>query len=381
MAALDNAKSTMATLWTSCTERWPSEVEQTIQTTRRLADAQHVAVMPDVHLAHGFCIGTVLATRHLVYPSAVGNDIGCGMLALPFESDASAITEAGAHQLLRVLPRLVPASRQQQALITFNTDRPRLSHPWLDRVLCRDGAIQLGTLGSGNHFVELQRDTADGRLWLMVHSGSRGLGQAVSTHHLRLATQRSHGRAYLDVNTPGGLDYLNDLRITRAYARLNRVMIARALAFALKQYVSIEPDWTGTIHTGHNHARHERVGQDMMIVHRKGAAPALAGQISLIPGSMGTPSYHVIGLGHGGSLSSSSHGAGRRMDRATARRRISAEAMTRSMSGVWFNRSAAHQMRDESPQAYKDIDAVIAQQRDQVRVLRKLFPILSYKGS
>jgi tRNA-splicing ligase RtcB len=371
-----------AVLWTSCTERWSDDIARSINRTRRLKDARRVAVMPDVHLANTFCVGTVVQTTRLLYPSAVGSDIGCGMMAIPFHAKAEQLTERVAQTLLTLLPRLVPAQQQRRPAIELAKVRPRFSDPVIDRVLTTTGLRQLGTLGSGNHFLELQRDQANDRLWLMLHSGSRGLGQAVYEHHLRSATDRSQGVAYLDAESASGRRYLHDVRLARAYARLNRVIMARAVAFALNAIACIQPDWHSTIHTDHNHVRRERIDGDAedFYVHRKGAASAFAGQKSVIPGSMGTASYHVRGKGHLLSLRSSSHGAGRRMNRATARRSIDAARLKRSMSGVWFNASAATQLRDEGPAAYKDIEKIIQMQRDQVSVVRRLLPVLSYKG-
>lgn len=373
-------KKDLATLWTNCEARWPESVAALIQKARMLEDVEHVAVMPDVHLARGFCVGTVLATRRLIYPSAIGSDIGCGMLALPFNASAEVIHDRIARALLGLLPALVPSRRQQAPIVELHADRPRFSSPKLDRVLDREGQIQIGTLGSGNHFLELQRDVDDGRLWLMLHSGSRGLGQAVSSFHTQRATGRSLGRPFLDAETDAGRAYLHDLAITRAYARLNRLWMARAVAVALDELTHIEADWRQAIHTDHNHVQHETVACEKRWVHRKGAAPAWAGRLSVIPGSMGTASFHVQGRGHEPSLRSSSHGAGRQMDRATARNRISTRALQRAMRDVWFDQTRSRRLTDEAPQAYKDIDQVMSLQREQVRVVRRLTPVLNYKG-
>lgn len=351
-----------------------------INTTRKLKDASYVAVMPDVHLANGFCVGTVLATKRVIYPSAVGSDIGCGMLAVPFRTQAKHLDASLARQLLRVLPELVPAKRQRHAALTLNEDRPRLSATSLNRCLYTTGLKQLGTLGSGNHFLELQRDEKTDQLWLMLHSGSRGLGQAISTHHLGQIANKSVGRPYLEAAAPEGMAYLQDVRIAQAYAMLNRVVMARAVAFALHELAGIATDWTRVIHTDHNHVRQEIVQGQNYWIHRKGAAPAFALQPSVIPGSMGTASYHVVGRGFEKSLRSSSHGAGRRMDRTTARRLHTPSKLKQSMQGIWFNEAAASALTDEAPSAYKNIDRVIEQQRSQVHALRRLMPVLNYKG-
>lgn len=376
-----NPESHLAPLWTSSAERWSEPVMQMIETTRRLDDAQRVAVMPDVHLASGFCVGTVLATSHLLYPSAVGGDIGCGMLALPFHAKAKRITPHLARKLLDLLPKLVPARHQRQAPLTLRNNAPRLSDPALDRVLHTTGRKQLGTLGSGNHFLELQRDEENDQLWLMIHSGSRGLGQAISEHHTAQATGKSHSRAYLDANTPKGRAYLRDVHFARAYARLNRITMAQALAFALHELAGIDAHWSSVIHTDHNHVRRETLENKALFIHRKGTAPAFADQLTVIPGSMGTASYHVLGRGNADAIRSSSHGAGRQMDRATAKRTHSTHRFKQTMSNVYYNEQAASKLRDEAPWAYKDIDNILKQQREQVRVVRRLLPVLNYKGA
>ncbi len=370
----------LATLIDASGERWPGDVAKMIDTTRRLKDARHVAVMPDVHLANGFCVGTVLATSRLLYPTAVGGDIGCGMLAMAFNASAQQVGEHVAHRLLCVLPTLVPANRHPDGRLAEFNPRQRLSAPKLQRVLQRDGRVQLGTLGRGNHFLELQRDTQDDRLWLMVHTGSRGLGQAVSTHHLRQPDGSSHGRPYVDAYSDAGRGYLRDLGIARAYARLNRIRIAQATTHALHALIGARPDPASIIHTDHNHVRREFVEGRWLYVHRKGAAPAHAGRVTVVPGSMAAPSFHVIGKGDTPSLCSCAHGAGRRLDRTTARRVVSTNDLNRQMAGVWFSSQAASRLTDEAPAAYKDIRRVMKRQGRQVRILRELEPVLNYKG-
>lgn len=376
----DRAKEPVATLHDCSGERWPDDVADAIKTTRRLKDARHVAVMPDVHLATGFCVGTVLATSRLIYPTAVGGDIGCGMLAVAFDADADAIDERAAARLLDALRKLVPANRHADGQLSGYTRRARMSSPRLDRILQRDGRVQLGTLGRGNHFLELQRDIADGRLWLMVHTGSRGLGQAISQAHLQSPSGTSHGKPYLDAGSNAGRAYLHDLRLARAYARLNRRRLAQATAHALHTLLGISTDPATALHTDHNHVQVEHIAGQRLWVHRKGAAPAHTGRATVVPGSMASPSFHVVGRGDDAALCSCAHGAGRRQDRNTARRTTSTQALRQQLTGVWFDQRTAGRLTDEAPSAYKDIRRVMKQQRRQVRILRELRPVLSYKG-
>lgn len=376
------ASATPATLaqWVGPTP--PDNVLASIERMRRLEGAAHVAVMPDVHLARGVCVGTVLATEGVVYPSAVGGDIGCGMAALGFDANATAtIRPATARPLLLALSRLVPINRHVRPLPVHLNRRRRMSLGRLDQALQRAGRAQLGTLGGGNHFLELQRDTADGSLWLMVHSGSRGLGQAVSRHHIEVAPRRSQGLPVLDVDSARGRAYLRDQQLARAYARLNRRLMIDAVAWWLSEHCGVCARPESFIQCDHNHVRRERHGGQWLWVHRKGAAPAWAGQRGLIPGSMGTNSYHVTGRGHAEALCSSSHGAGRALSRTEARRVISTGQLKRQTRHVQTNPVQHARLREEAPTAYKDIHQVMRAQRELVVVTRELEPILNYKGA
>ena len=375
-----NHEVELATLaqWVGATP--PDNVLASIARMRTLEGAVHVAVMPDVHLAKGVCVGTVLATEGTVYPSAVGGDIGCGMAALGFDADADVIRPAVGRALLKALSRMVPINRHHRPLPIRLSPRRRLSLGRLDHALQRDGRAQLGTLGGGNHFLELQRDTADGSLWAMVHSGSRGLGQAISRHHIEVAPRRSHGLPVLDADSTLGRAYLNDQRRARAYARLNRRLMLDAVAWWLGEHLGIGVRPGSFAQCDHNHVRRERHGGKWLWVHRKGAAPAARGQLGLIPGSMGTASYHVVGKGHDEALRSSSHGAGRAMSRTEARQRISTGQFKRQTQHVYTNPVQHARLREEAPSAYKDIRQVMRCQRELVTVVRELEPVLSYKG-
>ncbi|MEO7734552.1 MAG: RtcB family protein [Kofleriaceae bacterium] len=351
---------------------------------RRLADADDVAriaVMPDVHLAEDVCIGTVVATRTVLYPAAVGGDIGCGVAALRFATGATVLDNARAAALvLDDLGRRVPALRHRAR------DAPALpaalgplSHPRLDAAARSIGRLELGTLGRGNHFLELQADDA-GALWVMIHSGSRAMGQAIRDHHLRDATARGGGLRGLDADSAAGRAYLADLAWALVFADLNRQRIAAAVAAILADRLDVaaEPDSWCSCH--HNHVRREVHDGEALWVHRKGAIPAALDEPGLIPGSMGTASYHVAGRGLAAALTSSSHGAGRRFSRAEARRRISARAVVSQLGAVWFDHRIADALRDEAPTAYKSIDAVMRAQTELTRVVRRVRPRLSYKG-
>jgi tRNA-splicing ligase RtcB len=355
----------------------------TIERVRRADDVVHVAVMPDVHLANDVCVGTVMATRRLVYPSAVGGDIGCGMLAIGFDSDATALRNpANAGLLLRALTEAVPIHRRHRSRTMPLPDvlrQDRLSHGALTGTLQDSGVLQMGTLGGGNHFIELQADASD-RLWLMIHSGSRAMGQAVKAHHLARATLRSASMMALDIETTAGQAYLHDQHWARAYAHANRQAMGGLVVDLLRERFKINAARGLTIGCDHNHVqREEHLGQPML-VHRKGAMPAATGQAGIVPGSMGTLSYHVTGRGCALSLRSSAHGAGRLLSRHAARERFNRRDLRRQMGEVWFDPRIADSLREESPKSYKDVRAVLAAQEELVRVDRVLKPVLVYKG-
>lgn len=374
----DSSKKAPLHTWLSDTPG--AAVDDAIDRMRRMRDVQHVAIMPDVHLGQGVCIGSVIATRSLVYPGAVGGDIGCGMAAVAFDAEASAIHDATAARILRAMRSAVPIKRHARGRAIAWLERARLSDPSLETLKQSDGPQRLGTLGQGNHFVELQRDESDGRLWLMIHSGSRHLGQAIRDHHVARAHGVSFGQPYLDTQTPAGRAYVHDMGWARAYAELNRQAMMCAVATTLKRLSGIDIDLTTFIRTDHNHARRERHGGRWLWVHRKGAAPATSGQTLVIPGSMGTASYHAIGRGCANALRSSSHGAGRVGSRLEARSKISAAVLRRQMGGVYFDTRRARALTDEAPAAYRDIEAVMRAQRKLVTIHRRLRPVLVFKG-
>ena len=361
------------------------EVRAALERLARATDVRHIAVMPDVHLAHDVCIGTVLATSRLLYPGAVGGDIGCGMSALAFDAGADLLaSESAAATLLAALYERIPANRHRapRDLPAQLLETP-LSHPSLESMKRRDARVQLGTLGRGNHFLEFQADH-EGRLWLMLHTGSRGIGQAIRDFHLVRATQRAPATSplpFLDADAPDGFAYLADMAWALDYARANRQAIHDTVHNIMHDRFAIESLPDSQIDCHHNFVRCETHFDEPLWVHRKGALSAAQGQPGIIPGSMGSASFHVTGRGCAAALCSSSHGAGRAMSRDQARRAISARDLHRQLRGVWFDHRLANRLRDEAPAAYKDIHTVLRAQRDLTRITRTLHPILSYKGT
>jgi tRNA-splicing ligase RtcB len=364
------------------------EVRAALERLSRCPDVQHVAVMPDVHLAHDVCIGTVLATTHLLYPGAVGGDIGCGMSALALDAGADLLaSESAAATLLAELYQHVPANRHRAPCdLPPALAEQTLSHPALEAMKRRDARVQLGTLGRGNHFLEFQADDQE-RLWAMLHTGSRGIGQAIRDFHLSRAIDRQNsGNAppplpFIDAQTPDGAAYLADMTWALNYASANRRAILTAVCDILRNRFSIESLPDSQIDCHHNFVRRETHFGQPLWVHRKGALPAADGESGIIPGSMGAASFHVQGRGCAAALSSSSHGAGRAMSRDQARRAISPRDLQRQLRGVWFDHRLANRLRDEAPRAYKDVHAVMRAQRELTRITRTLRPLLSYKGA
>jgi tRNA-splicing ligase RtcB len=360
------------------------EVHDAIERLRRAPDVQHVAVMPDVHLAGDVCIGVAIGTTHLIYPQAVGGDIGCGVLAVPFDVSADRLAEpAIAGRVLAKLAGAVPARRWNRKMTMeppHDVASDTLSDPRLDVVWRKQGTLELATLGSGNHFAELQVDGED-LLWLMVHSGSRAMGPAIRDFHLeRAVVAGSSGLRALDANSVQGGAYLHDTAWARRYAAANRQQIAMNIGTILLATIGATLQWDLAITTDHNHVESEPHSGGTFWVHRKGAMAAAHDQWGALPGSMGTASFHVQGRGCSQALCSSAHGAGRLMSRTAARRSVTTRELQRQMAGIWYDYRHAEQLRDEAPSAYKDIRAVVRAQRELVKIVRVLRPVLNYKG-
>jgi tRNA-splicing ligase RtcB (3'-phosphate/5'-hydroxy nucleic acid ligase) len=254
-----------------------------------------------------------------------------------------------------------------------------LSHPQLKSLAEDEGKLQLGTLGGGNHFVEMQTDD-DGRLWLMIHSGSRAMGQAIKSQHLAKATIRSAAMSALDADTLAGQAYLHDQNWARRYASANRLAMMTQVIAILRSQFNVEPVEGSLIACDHHHvSQEEQLGQTLLI-HRKGAMPASDGLAGVVPGSMGTMSFHVEGRGCPQSLMSSAHGAGRLFSRHTARERFNRADLRQQMQNVWFDPRLSESLREESPKSYKDVQAVMRAQSELVKIRRKLRPVLVYKA-
>ncbi len=359
------------------------DVSEAIERLGRAPDVQQIAVMPDVHLATDVCVGVVVATSRLIYPQAVGGDIGCGMLAVGFDVEATALHDPGtAGRVLAGLVHAVPPrrrNRREAIAAPSEVTNATLSHASLEAVRRNEGLIEFATLGSGNHFVEFQSDE-DGRLWLMVHSGSRGIGPAIRDYHMAQGEDVGGGLRALDATSDQGVRYLDDAAWARRFADASRRAMAKEVGTVLENTLSARLCWETVITTDHNHVSLEHHGGRELWVHRKGAMPAGLGQAGVLPGSMGSASFHVEGRGHEAALCSSAHGAGRALSRTAARAKVTGREFRRQMDGVWYDFRLTEKLRDEAPAAYKDIKTVLRAQRDLVKVTRVLRPVLNYKG-
>ena len=364
----------------------PQDVARSIDRLAECPDVRHVAVMPDVHLSGDVCVGLAVAAEKLIYPAAVGGDIGCGMAAIATSGDAEPLGDKrAAIAILDGLRYWVPANRHSRH--TMLDELPptlrglSLSDARLERIAARDGRVQFGTLGRGNHFLELQADQ-EGRLWIMLHSGSRAMGQVITAHHVAIAERQSQRRKlpWLDSQSLDGQAYLADVNWAVNYAEQSRVAMLQAAERLLGEILAVGLLWDTLIHANHNHVRRETHFGREWLVYRKGALPAARGQAGVIPGSMGTASFHVSGRGCEQSLFSSSHGAGRALSRNDAAAKITPRRLAGELAGVWFDVSVARRLCDEAPSAYKDIHKVMRAQKELTRIDRTLRPLLSYKG-
>jgi len=355
------------------------EVRKALARISRVDDVAVVAAMPDVHLAKAVCVGAVVGARTRLFPDAVGGDIGCGMAAVRLDCSADVLANrTTAAQVLKMLGQRIPTSshRSADASLPEHLAHRQLSSPTLERKKVSVGRVQFATLGKGNHFVEFQRDE-EGGLWLMLHSGSRGIGQGIREHH----GGADGALRSIAADSKAGRDYLHDLSWALDYARDSRRRMSEAACEGFEELTGHGVHRESYSDCHHNFVRQEQHDGLRLWVHRKGAISAREGEAGIIPGSMGSSSFHVTGRGNGESLCSSSHGAGRVMSRTEARRAISARSLNAQMAGVWFDQRIAHRLCDEAPRAYKDIAVVMRAQRELTRIVRRLSPVLVYKGT
>ncbi len=368
---------------------WGREVpERALEQLERIASqpwvVEHVAAMPDLHVANEVAVGTVFATEDTVVPSALGGDLGCGMSAVRFDFPAAQLSQATLRSLLEALTRHIPVGdathRGKGTPVPDAVFGGRLSTSALEHARERLAPRHLGTLGGGNHFLELDR-AGGGELWLLVHSGSRGLGSAIAAHHLRAAAEGGFGSIPgLRCETEAGRACLADLDQASSFAAANRrALLERAVAL-VSEVVGVGPDEASLVDVHHNFVRVEEHFGRRLLVHRKGAIAAPLGAMALIPGSMGTASYLVEGLGEAQSFASASHGAGRVMTRREARQQLDPKRFLQSMRRVVFDERRSRALVEEAPAAYRAIAEVLEDEVDLVVPRVRLEPIAVLKG-
>lgn len=333
------------------------------------------ALMPDAHLGYSLPIGAVVATRDAILPSWVGYDIGCGMCAVP-TSFAATQVRAASRDIFDAIYRAVPVGFAHNRQPTPWDDALRLPRTAVvDKLLAKNGYHQLGSLGSGNHFIEIGADEED-RIWIIIHSGSRNLGHSVATHYMKLAAggKAREGHYALAVDSRDGRDYHKDLNFCLQFALRNRYEIIHRVVAQIQNVCAGDADWPRLINRNHNHAE-EKEG---LWIHRKGATHAESGMAGVIPGNMRDGSLIVVGKGNPEALWSSSHGAGRALGRKQAKRQLSLKSFRDSMYGITARVDQG--TLDEAPAAYKNLEEVMARQRDLVTIRHRVRPIINIKG-
>jgi RNA-splicing ligase RtcB len=364
-------------------------LEQAERTARLPFVREPLALMPDAHVGIGATVGSVVFMEGALVPAAVGVDIGCGMVAALTNLHAGELPD-DLGRLLSLIEERIPAGlgeghrEAQSDALQFGLPASALGPK--DAAKIRQ---QFGTLGSGNHFLELCLDETE-RAWLVIHSGSRGIGKTLAERHITDARStmaryfidlEDRDLAYVVEGTPEFEAYVADMLWAQRYAAANREKMMGAALASLVDVTSGATSEIERINCHHNFAaREHHRGRDGWVV-RKGAIRASRGDRGVIPGSMGTASFIVTGLGNSASFESCSHGAGRRMSRAMARRQLTADSLSETMRGkTWQSRDAAA-LVDEHPLAYKDVEAVMAAQADLVRIDHRLAQVLNYKGT
>jgi tRNA-splicing ligase RtcB len=361
----------------------PETLRQLQQLASQPYVVEFVAAMADAHVAGGVAVGSVFATEHTLVPRALGGDLGCGMSATRTGIDARSLDRSTLEAIVEALQRVIPCGdrthRGRGVPVPDALLAPTLSTRSLEHTREALAGRHLGTLGGGNHFLELDRDS-EGALWILVHSGSRGLGAAVAGHHVRAAGVDVAALRGLDARSPEGAAYLDDLTWALAFARANREALAARALEVLGDFVptSVEPSPPVDVH--HNFVARESWFGRELYVHRKGAVALPEGALGLVPGSMGTASYVVEGTGNEASFGSCSHGAGRILTRREARSAIRPKALAQAMRRVVYPRGLDHHLVEEAPAAYRDIGEVLEDQADLVKRRARLEPVAVLKG-
>lgn len=379
----------------------PRALEQAERTSRLSFVPGPVALMPDAHVGKGSTIGSVIPTQGAIIPSAIGVDIGCGMIAVELDLTSEDLPDDLSELHDRIAHSVPAGVGRGHRTSPGHTPREDSFHKFLHRTSAvplsqreeETAFSQYGSLGSGNHFVEICLDERD-RVWVVLHSGSRGVGNRLAQAHIEKAKGlmaeyfielEDPDLAYLVEGTDEFEAYIAHMLWAQDYAAANRDMMLDLVLTEMAVYLHAEgtASFSGTdrVNCHHNFTQQEHhLGRNVWLT-RKGAIRAREGDRGIIPGSMGTSTYIVTGLGNESSYCSCSHGAGRRMSRSKARKTLDIETLRTQMAGKSWDSDQATKLIDEDPRSYKDIDRVMADQADLVRIDHTLTQILNYKGT
>jgi tRNA-splicing ligase RtcB (3'-phosphate/5'-hydroxy nucleic acid ligase) len=375
---------------------WLDHVEENaLAQARNLANLpfvyKHVALMPDCHSGYGMPIGGVIAAKGVIIPNAVGVDIGCGMCAV--KTSLSEINTDTLKKIMSGIREEIPLGFDHHKQAQDETLMPSLDKVPENGIVKRQYTAakkQIGTLGGGNHFIEIQKGS-DNHVWIMIHSGSRNIGLKVAEHYNKLAQKlnerwysgvdKKQDLAFLPIETFEAKDYFSEMQYCVDFAFANRLLMMERIKSVFSSVIGTEFSALEFINIAHNYARWEYHFNENVIVHRKGATSAREGETGIIPGSQGTKSYIVKGKGNAESFQSCSHGAGRLMGRKQAQRELVLEKEIEKLN----SKGIVHSIRntgdlDEAPGAYKDIDLVMENQSDLVEILVELSPLAVIKG-
>lgn len=377
---------------------WASDIDDTTLNQAKIT-AQlpfifpHVALMPDAHLGKGATVGSVIPTRNAVIPAAVGVDIGCGMIAVRTQFKVADLPEDRS-VVRKQIERDIPLSAgkynhelTESASLRVSELEAEAGYVGFDPAdYAGSWKMQLGSLGSGNHFIEISADENDD-VWLFLHSGSRGIGNKLAQHHIRIAKDLCDmwhiqlpdpDLAYLPAGTNEYSQYMKELAWGQKFALANRAEMMDRVISAVERWTGTTAERLETIQCHHNYTSVEEHYGEQLVVSRKGAIDAHKGVMGLIPGSMGTASYVVEGKGFEPSMCSAPHGAGRDYSRTKARQAFTMEQLETAMAGIEWHHSA--EFIDEIPQAYKDIDVVMNDASDLVSIKHTLHQLVNVKG-
>ncbi len=377
---------------------WVTELESgALEQAKNLSNLpfvfKHIALMPDSHQGFGMPIGGVMATKNVVVPNAVGVDIGCGMCSVKTSIKVEDFDTDTLKTIMGEIRKTIPVGFSHRQTPCNDNEMPLSAKPIYMKIVSQEWASacnQLGTLGGGNHFIEIQKGD-DGFIWIMIHSGSRNLGHKVASHYNKIAKELnkkwnssippSHDLAFLPLDSQEGKNYLEEMEYCVDFALANRKKMMEDVKKIFRDNILVDVNFNEMINIAHNYAVMENHFGENVMVHRKGATKATKELKGIIPGSQGTSSYIVEGLGNKESFQSCSHGAGRKMGRSDARRNLdfNAEKELLDKKGIVHSIRNAQDL-DEAPGAYKDIDVVMENQKDLVKILVKLEPLGVIKG-